>query len=73
MCYNTSVQTRNVINNVRFNNVFSWNIGHFKSEKNLISKGHMINRILHTWSFHMNFMNRAKGSFYKFHIKWPLV
>ena len=29
----------------------------------------MINRILHSWSFHMKFMKLAKGSFHKFHIK----
>ena len=32
-------------------------------------KGHMINRILHEWSFHMKFMKLAKGSFHKFHMK----
>ena len=25
----------------------------------------MINRILHSWSFHMKFMKRAEGSFHK--------
>ena len=28
----------------------------------------MINRILHSWSFHMKFMKLAEGSFHKFHI-----
>ena len=32
-------------------------------------KGHMINRILHSWSFHMKFMTPAEGSFHKFHMK----
>ena len=32
-------------------------------------KGHMINRILHSWSFHMKFIKLAKGSFDKFHMK----
>ena len=32
-------------------------------------KGHMINRILHSWSFYMKFMKLAKGSFHKFHMK----
>ena len=36
---------------------------------NLILEGHMINIILHSWSFHMKFMILAEGSFYKFHIK----
>ena len=36
---------------------------------NTILKGHMINRILHSWSFHMKFMKLAEGSFHKFHIK----
>ena len=34
-----------------------------------ILKGHMINRILHSWSFHMKFMKQAYGSFHKFHMK----
>ena len=32
-------------------------------------EGHMINRILHSWSFHMEFMKLAEGSFHKFHMK----
>ena len=32
-------------------------------------KGHMINRISHSLSFHMKFMKQAKGSFHKFHKK----
>ena len=32
-------------------------------------KGHLINRILHSWSFHMKFMKLAEGSFHKFHMK----
>ena len=36
-------------------------------------KGHMINRILHSWSFHMKFMKLAEGWFHKFHMKRPLV
>ena len=36
-------------------------------------KGHMINRILHSWSFHMKFMKLAEGSFHKFHMKRTLV
>ena len=27
----------------------------------------MINRILHSWSFHVKFMKLAEGSFHKFH------
>ena len=34
-----------------------------------IFKSHMINRILHSWSFHMKFMKFAEGSFHKFHMK----
>ena len=37
--------------------------------KNTISKGHMINRILHSWAFYMKFMKLAEGSFPKFHMK----
>ena len=32
-------------------------------------EGHMINRVLHSWSFHMKFMKLAEGSFHKFHMK----
>ena len=32
-------------------------------------KGHVINRILHSWSFHMKFMKLAEGSFHNFHMK----
>ena len=32
-------------------------------------KGHMINRILHAWSFQKKIMKLAKGSFHKFHMK----
>ena len=33
-----------------------------------VFKSHMINRILHSWSFHIKFMKVAKGSFHKFHM-----
>ena len=36
-------------------------------------KGQMINRILHSWSFHIKFIKFAKGSYNKFHMKWSLV
>ena len=32
-------------------------------------KGHMINRILHSWSFHMKYMKLAVSEFHKFHMK----
>ena len=32
-------------------------------------KVHMINRILHSWSFRMKFMKLAEGLFHKFHMK----
>ena len=32
-------------------------------------KGHMINIILHSWSFHVKSMKHAHGSFDKFHLK----
>ena len=37
-----------------------------KAIKTLL-KGHMINRILHSWSFHVKFNKLAEGSFDKFH------
>ena len=36
-------------------------------------KSNMINKILHSWSFHMKFIKLAKDSFYKFYINTPLV
>ena len=36
-------------------------------------KGHMINRIFHSWSFHIKFIKLSEGSFDKFHMKLPLV
>ena len=35
--------------------------------------GHIINRILHSWSFHMKFMKLSTDSFHKFHMKWPVM
>ena len=32
-------------------------------------KSHIINRIVHSRSFHMNFLKLAKVSFHKFHVK----
>ena len=34
-----------------------------------IFNGHMINRILHSWSFHTTFMKLAEGMFHKFRMK----
>ena len=34
-----------------------------------ILAGHMINRNLQSWSFHMKLMKLAEGSFHKFHVK----
>ena len=36
---------------------------------NLILKGHMINRILHSWSFYIKCMKLAEVSFHKFQMK----
>ena len=40
-----------------------------KAKKIPFLKCHMINMILHSWSFYMKFMKLAEGSFHKFHIK----
>ena len=40
-----------------------------ESNKIPFLKDHMINRILHLWSFHIKFMKLAEGSFHKFHMK----
>ena len=58
----------NVIDNIRANNACLIEIMFIlKAIKS--QKGHMINRILHSWSFHMKFMKRAFGEFHKFHMK----
>ena len=60
---------RNVIDDVRNNNVnFHWKYVHCKSDKTYF-RSHMIKRILHSWSFHMRFIKLAEGSFNKFHMK----
>ena len=41
-------------------NFYGYNI-HFESN--------MINRILHSWPFHMKFLKLVEDSFHKFHIK----
>ena len=69
MCNNTLARRCNVIDNVRVNNAFLVEIMFiFKAIKSHF-KGHVINRILHSWSFHMKFMKLAEGSFHKFLIK----
>ena len=40
-----------------------------KAKKKTLLKGHMINRILHSWSFHMKIIKLARGLFDKFHMK----
>ena len=40
-----------------------------KAIKDPFESHNMINRILHSWSFHMKFIKLAEGSFDKFHIK----
>ena len=39
---------------------------------NRISKC-IINRIVHSWSYHMKLIKLAEVSFNKFHVKWPIV
>ena len=65
----TSAHTRNVIENDHVIMRFLIETVHFEAEKNHIPKGHIINRILHSWSFHMKSMILAKASFHKFHSK----
>ena len=45
--------------------IFIGNLSILKAIK-LYLRGHMIKRILHSWSFHMKFIKLAKGSFNKF-------
>ena len=57
-------QTKNVLNH------YHWSL---MNRQWKLEKGHMVNRILHSWSFHMKFIKLAEGSFHKFHMKCPLV
>ena len=67
---NTLVLICNVIHNVHVNNEFSYlNNVYFEGNKILFLKGHIMNRILQLWSFHLKFMKLTEGSFYKFHLK----
>ena len=60
---------RNVIDNVRVNIRFLLELMFILKAIKSCLKGHMINRILHEWSFHMKFVKLAKGSFDIFHMK----
>ena len=62
-------RTLNVIDNVRVNNAFLLEILFILKTIKYCLKGHMINRILHSWSFQMKFIKLAEGSFHKFHMK----
>ena len=68
-CNNTLAYRPYVIENVRVNNAFLLEILFILKTIKYHLKGHMINRILHSWSFHMEFMKLAEGSFHKFHMK----
>ena len=62
-CNNTLARKRNVIDNVCVDNAFSTN-AHFEDDKARFNS-QMINRILHSRSFHMKVMKLAEGSFHK--------
>ena len=67
MCNNTLTCTRNVTDNVCVNSAFTYeNKVHFE---NTALEAHMLNRTLHSLSFHMKFMKRDCGEFHKFHMK----
>ena len=66
---NNLARTRNVIDNVCVRNVLFIEILFILKAIKSHFKGHMINRILHSWSFHMKFMKLTDGSFHKFHMK----
>ena len=65
----TLARRRNVIDNVHINKEFLIEIVIILKAIKSILWGHMINRILHSWSFNMKFMKLAEGSFHKFHMK----
>ena len=58
-------RTRNVIDDVQVNKRFLIEIMFILKA----IKGHMINRILHEWSFYVKFIKLAEDSFHKFHMK----
>ena len=67
-CHKNHMTTR-VLALLQENNIiFIENMSTSKAIKSYF-KGHMIKRILHSWSFHMKFIKLAKGSFNKFHMK----
>ena len=65
MCINTLAGTSYVCDN----NAFFFEIMSTLKAIKALLKGHMINRILHSWSFHMKFIELAEGLFDKFHMK----
>ena len=65
---NTLVRRRNVIDNVHVNKAFLIEIIIILKAIKSILWSYIINRILHSWSFHMKFMKLAEGSFHKFDI-----
>ena len=68
-CNNTLARTRNVMDNVRVNNFFFIEMMFILNAIKPHFKSHMINRILHSWSFHMILMKLAEGSCHKFNMK----
>ena len=70
MCHKNRMSTRVItVWRAETTSVSTMRFRYFEGDKNPISKGHMIIRILHSWSFYMTFMKLAKGSFHKFHMK----
>ena len=59
----------NVIDNVRASKGFHIEIMFIVKAIKFQFKGHMINRILYSWSFHMKLMKLAEGAFHKFHME----
>ena len=61
-CNNTLVQRHNIIDNDRVNNEFlCQNNVRLKALKSHFKGPYVINRILHSWSFHMKIMKLAEG------------
>ena len=68
-CNNTLARSCNITDDVCVNNTFPyWKIFILKAIKSHF-KCHMINRIIHSWSFYIKFMKHSEGLFRKFHMK----
>ena len=72
MCNNTLAHIPKVTDNISskcFHIEIRFYLKEIQSHFRQILVHHIINRIFHSWSFHMKFMKLAEGSLHKFHVK----